>query len=63
MKLITKVTIEKSFPCTHKTAYMAPLCIVLAPVGALDGTRGRAVAQQVNDSCYKGVYTLTTPPH
>ena len=33
-----------SFFCTHGTAHFAPLYMVLAPVGTLDSTRGRAVA-------------------
>ena len=32
--------------CGHKTAYLAPLYMVLAPVGAVGGTRDCAVAQQ-----------------
>ena len=62
MKTITKVTMEIVSFYSHSAAYMAPLCMFLAPVGALDGTRGRAVAQQASASHCKGVH-LTTPPH
>ena len=37
---------------------MAPLYMILAPVGALDGIRGRSVVHQVNASCCKGMCTL-----
>ena len=30
----------------------------LAPIDALDGTRGRVIAQKANASCFKGVCTL-----
>ena len=34
-----------SFLGSYSTAYIAPVCIVMAPVGALGGTRGHEVAQ------------------
>ena len=48
---------------THRTAHIAPLCMVLEPFSALDGTRGRAAVQQVNASFCKDVRTLATSPH
>ena len=50
-----------SFLCSHSTAYMVPLCIVLAPVGTLYGTRGSAAAQQASASCCKGVHLYNSP--
>ena len=44
-KTKTRVTIEKDSLVPQITAHMAPLCMILAPDGALDGTRGRAVVQ------------------
>ena len=44
--------------CGHRTTHLAPLCMVLAPVGTLGGTRGHAVVQQASASCCKGA-TLT----
>ena len=50
-----------SFLYCHYTAHLAPLYIVLAPVGALNGTMGHAVAQQVSASSSKGMHLKGCP--
>ena len=50
-----------SFICSHSTAYIAPLCMVLALIGALDVTRGHAAVQQASASCCKGVHPSNSP--
>ena len=40
----------------YSTAHLALLCIVLAPVGPLGGTRGHALVQQARANCCKGVH-------
>ena len=50
-----------SFFYTHRSALMAPLCMVQALVGALGGTMGCAVAQQASTSHYMGVHLYNFP--
>ena len=50
-----------SFFFSYSTVLMAPICMVLALVGALDGTRGRIAVQQENASCCKGVHPYNSP--
>ena len=40
---------------------MAPLYMVLAPVGTLDGTRGHVEVQQSNANCDKSVHPYNYP--
>ena len=40
----------------YSTVYLALLCMMLAPVGPLGGTRGHASVQQAIANCCKGVH-------
>ena len=44
-----------SFFCAHNTAYLAPLCIVLAAISTLNSTSGREAVYQAITSYLKGV--------
>ena len=46
---------------SHSTTNLAPLCMVLALVGILGGTRGYAAAQKARASCCKGLQPYNSP--
>ena len=48
-----------SFLSTYIIAHLATFCMVLVPIGALDGTRGHAAVKQASISCCKGVHPYT----
>ena len=50
-----------NFLGTHNIAHLAPLCIVLASIGAWDVTKGHAVVQKVSTSYCKGAHPYNYP--
>ena len=59
MQTTIRIKISFGFLCPYNTTHLAPLCTVLALVGTMGDTRGRAVVQQAIVHCCKGVYPYT----